>query len=152
MTGYISFMCYSNGEIKNGEDGAFYDEGLSKKIKLSIEANYEQLLNVICKRFKINRGTNEIKVFYRYLSRNQADRIQYLLSKISDDDDVEAFIHSYLQFQSVRAQTYMELLFLMLLYISRKRHRLLSLCMKDMRDIWQKQVLQGVQKHMKMSQ
>ena len=103
MTEYISFMCYSNGEIKNGKEWAFYDGGLSKIMKLSTETNYEQLIGVISKRFKINRGTHEIKVFYWYLSRNQAGRTQCLLSEISDDDDVEAFIHSYVHFQSVRS-------------------------------------------------
>ena len=53
MANVIRFMCYCNGEIKTKENGAFYDGSFSKLIRLSTEANYEQLIDVICNRFKL---------------------------------------------------------------------------------------------------
>ena len=101
MTSVIRFMCYYNGEIKTRENGAFYDGDFSKLIRLSTVANYEQLIDVICNRFNLNRVTQQLKVFYRYLSEQQGGETHYHLSEISDDTDVDMFIDFCKYLQSV---------------------------------------------------
>ena len=109
MASVIRFMCYCNGEIKTRENGAFYDGGFSKLIRLSTEANYEQLIDVICNRFNLNRITQQLKVFYRYLSGQQGGETHYHLSEISDDTDVDMFIDFCKYLQSVGGQLHPEL-------------------------------------------
>ena len=88
MAENINALCYSNGTIIKGPNGVDYEGSITKVVTISPIMSFNELVDQICIKLKIDRNRYTIKIIYRYTRVFSQSNLVFSAIEIVDDEDL----------------------------------------------------------------
>ncbi|XP_020890819.1 uncharacterized protein LOC110230914 [Arabidopsis lyrata subsp. lyrata] len=88
----VMLLCYTNGCIKYGPDGVYYEGSTPKKIKVKRETKFNTLLNGLYPIFGLAKQRSKIEIFGRYPAVFSPDLFTYIHLPVVNDSSLETML------------------------------------------------------------
>ena len=101
MAQNINALCYINGTIINGPRGVHYEGSIARAVTISPTMSFNELVDRICSKFKIDRNRYTIKIIYRYPRVFPQSNLVFSAIEITDDEDLGLLFGTVMSLQEV---------------------------------------------------
>ena len=97
----INVLCYFNGTIIKGPQGVDYEGSIARAVTISPTMSFNELVERICRKLKIDRNRYTIKIIYRYPQVFQQSNLVFVALEIADDEDLGLLFGTVMSLQEV---------------------------------------------------
>mgnify|MGYP004685511861 CR=1 FL=1 len=84
------FILYAHGNIVQGDEGFCYDKRPVAMVSISRNSTYEQIVEIICNRLKVNRCTHRVELYHRVAIGDRT--LHYDIIPVTDDDAAQEML------------------------------------------------------------